>query len=112
MVQSLNGIPVAWRNTLMEHFESLQVHWGQIEKLHEITIPKLYVVFHQDKWDLPILAYTLLTGLEERVEFLNSYDLNNAVWLSTFNFKIKNGLQQVLFINLEDSGKLLNLKLA
>ena len=92
---------------LEEHFETIQVHWGQIEKLQQLEVPKLFVANYQNIWDLPILAYSFLcTTQKHTIKLLNNYDMKISPYLSkviscdgdnTF-------LDELFLLDLPDSG--------
>lgn len=94
-----------WHKIFRNIFESVQVHWGQMEKLQETDdVSRVYVISHQNQWDAPIIAYILWAKLNLNVEFINQYQLRDP-WLPnfTFNSQPKGGNSKVLFINLEDT---------
>lgn len=94
-----------WHKTLRNIFESVQVHWGQFEKLQESDdVCRVYVINHQNQWDAPIIAYILWAKLQLSVQFMNQYHCNNTRKTSfNFNSQPKGGNSKVLFINLEDT---------
>lgn len=107
VAQPNSKLSIPWHNILQQHFKSLQVHQGQLEKLGQIDASKLYVVIHQNKFDVIVLAYTLLVGLQEtNIEFLNQNDSNYFGLSNPAADKEKNGkVSKVLFIDAENSGK-------
>ena len=108
VVQPDSKVLVSWQHILQQRLKTLQVHWGQVEKLSQINAHKIYVVIHQNKLDVLVLAFTLMVALQEaNIEFLNQNEPHH-------DFVIQNPaldkekfpkIEKVLFIDAENSGK-------
>ncbi|KAK4022407.1 hypothetical protein OUZ56_007876 [Daphnia magna] len=103
-VQPSRKCLVSLHRILLQNFKTLQVHWGQLEQLDQMRVPKLYVGICHGKWDAQILGYTLAVGLHEPIQFLEQYDPNNLIAEITAPHQEPIGAAcKVLFIDSENS---------
>lgn len=108
VVQPDSKVLVSWQHILQQLLKTLQVHWGQVEKLSQIDAHKIYVVIHQNKLDVPVLAFTLMVGLQEaNIEFLNQNEPHHDFVIPnpTLAKEKFQKISKVLFIDAENSGK-------
>nr|CAH0102832.1 unnamed protein product [Daphnia galeata] len=110
VVQPDSKVLVSWQHILQQRLKTLQVHWGQVEKLSQIDAHKIYVVIHQNKLDIPVLAFTLMVGLQEaNIEFLNQNEPHHDFVIPnpTLAKEKFQKISKVLFIDAENSDFLL-----
>ncbi|XP_057380979.1 uncharacterized protein LOC130703565 [Daphnia carinata] len=103
-VQPTRKCLVSLHHILLQNFKSLQVHWGQLERLDQMRVPKLYIGICHGKWDAQVLGYTLAVGLHEPIKFLEQNTPSNGIAEIAVSHQEPIGAAcKVLFINSEHS---------
>lgn len=90
---------------MKQYFLSVQVHWGQVEKLSETyDVPRIFIVYHQNQWDALVISYTLLAGPQVSVKFMNQYHWDRWLCNLNYNHHDQDGNHaSALFINIDNS---------
>jgi len=84
----------------------MEVHRGELEYIHQVNRPMIFVTQYQSKWDFWILSF-LVYSLKKNPVFLNNLSAIPNV-LSNFltcDEENSNQIIRILFINLDDSGQ-------
>jgi hypothetical protein len=69
--QKVDPRAAVWFQILLQNFKSVQIHAGQIEKISQVKVRKVYVASHHNQWDEPILDFILISCLQEKAIFFN-----------------------------------------